>query len=49
MAFPNLKLIVAHFGQPCMEQTAILMCKKVDRPRTPRDPVYGRTCLAGPR
>ena len=27
MAFPDLKLIVAHFGQPYMEQTAILMRK----------------------
>ena len=27
IAFPDLKLIVAHFGQPYMEQTAILMRK----------------------
>ena len=27
MGFPNLKIIVAHFGQPYMEQTAILMRK----------------------
>ncbi|MBS38712.1 MAG: amidohydrolase [Thiotrichales bacterium] len=27
MAFPDLNLIVAHFGQPYMEQTAILMRK----------------------
>ena len=27
LAFPDLKLIVAHFGQPYMEQTAILMRK----------------------
>ncbi|MBT6203184.1 MAG: amidohydrolase [Rhodospirillaceae bacterium] len=27
MAFPRLKIIVAHFGQPYMEQTAILMRK----------------------
>ena len=27
MAFPDLKLVVAHFGQPYMEQTAILMRK----------------------
>lgn len=27
MAFPDLQLIVAHFGQPYMEQTAILMRK----------------------
>ena len=27
MAFPDLKLIIAHFGQPYMEQTAILMRK----------------------
>lgn len=27
MAFPDLKLIIAHFGQPYMEQTCILMRK----------------------
>ena len=27
LAFPDLKIIVAHFGQPYMEQTAILMRK----------------------
>ncbi len=27
MAFPDLKIIVAHYGQPYMEQTAILMRK----------------------
>ena len=27
LTFPNLKIIVAHFGQPYMEQTAILMRK----------------------
>ena len=27
MAFPDLKIIIAHFGQPYMEQTAILMRK----------------------
>ena len=27
LAFPNLKIIIAHFGQPYMEQTAILMRK----------------------
>jgi len=30
LAFPELKIIIAHFGQPYMEQTAILMRKNVN-------------------
>jgi len=30
MAFPDLKIIIAHFGQPYMEQTAILMRKNAN-------------------
>ena len=42
MAFRDLKLVVAHFGQPYMEQTAILMRKNENVYRTSRPGPTGR-------